>query len=150
MKNTIFLLALLLVSAGLPAWAALGQYEGSVTSDQQRLKSADVVRTLATYKVHQLTTTNGTTVREYVSPQGKVFGVAWQASFMPDMNQLLGDYINNLQSAQAAQTKTVHHRALMVNTSDFVYVNYGRLGFWRGYAYAPSLIPNNVSVEVVK
>ena len=56
------------------------------------------------YKVHQLTTANGPTVREYVSPQGVVFGIAWQGRFMPNVNQLLGTYVTNLQTATAAQT----------------------------------------------
>jgi hypothetical protein len=139
-----------MLAASFPAWAALGQYEGSVSSDQTRLRSEDNVQTFAAYKVHQLTTTNGVTVREFVSPKGMVFGVAWQASFMPDMNQLLGNYATNLQTAPQAQTRIIHHRGLIVKTNDFVYSNFGVMRLWKGYAYVPSLVPNNVSVEVVK
>ncbi len=141
---------MLMLMASFPAWAALGQYEGSVTVDQQRLRSQDNVKTFSTYKVHQLTTANGTAVREFVTTSGMVFGVAWQAPFMPDMSQLLGNYINNLQTASTAQTRMLRRRGLVVKTNNFVYFSFGRLKFWKGYAYDPTLVPNNVSVEVVK
>ena len=51
----------------------------------------------------KLTDANGTTVREYVSPQGSVFGITWQGRSTPDMNQLLGTYVTNLQTATPAQ-----------------------------------------------
>ena len=88
-KATLSVL-LILVLAQIPAWAVLGQTEASVTTDQQRMKTEDRVQTFASYKVHQLTTTNGPTVREYVSPQGVVFGVAWQGRFMPKRKSAAG------------------------------------------------------------
>jgi len=134
----------------LPAWATLGQIEGSVSVDQQHLRSEDLVQNFQAYKVHQLTTTNGTVVREYVSPKGQVFGIAWQAPFMPDMHQLLGNYVTTLQSATTAQTQIRQRRSLIVKTNDFVFVSFGRLRFFEGRAYVPSMIPSNVSLEVVK
>lgn len=148
--KSILTALLMLMMGSFPAWATLGQIEGSVNVDQQHLRSEDLVKTLQSYKIHQLTTTNGVVVREYVSPKGLVFGVAWQAPFMPDMHQLLGDYVTTLQTATKAQTQILHHRSLIVKTNDFVFVNAGRLRFFTGRAYVPSLIPSNVSVEVVK
>ena len=95
--KSILTALLMLMMGSFPAWATLGQIEGSVNVDQQHLRSEDLVKTLQSYKIHQLTTTNGVVVREYVSPKGLVFGVAWQAPFMPDMHQLLGDYVTTLQ-----------------------------------------------------
>jgi hypothetical protein len=149
MKN-IFTVLLMLMMGSLPAWAALGQYEGSVSVDQQYLRSEDRVQTFQAYKVHQLTSANGTTVREYVSPQGLVFGVTWQGRFMPNMQQLLGTYVTKLQTASKAQTQIWRRRGLIVNTDDFVFVNGGTMRFWKGSAYVRSLVPSNVSVEVVK
>lgn len=141
---------LILVLAQAPAWAVLGQTEASVTTDQQRMRSEDRVQEFANYKMHELTTTNGPTVREYVTPQGTVFGVAWQGRFMPNANQLLGTYVNNLQNATPAQTQIRNRRGITVKTSDFVYSNFCRMQMCTGRAYVPALVPSNVSAEVVR
>ena len=98
MKNVLGALLILTLET-VPAWAVLGQYESSVSVDQQDMKSEDRVQDFQAYKVHELTSSNGTTVREYVSPKGLVFGVAWQGPFMPNMEKLLGSYVTNLQTA---------------------------------------------------
>jgi|SRR5690348_8620645 uncharacterized protein DUF2844 len=139
-----------LIMATTPAWATLGQSEATVTSDQLQMKSEHRLQTLQDYKVHELTTANGATVREYVSPQGSVFGVTWQGRSTPDMNQLLGTYINNLQTATAGETKIQPRRGISVKTKDFVYTNFCRMRMCTGSAYVPSLIPSNVSVEVLR
>jgi len=150
LRKTTLSVLLILVLAQIPAWAVLGQTEATVTSDQQRMKTEDRVQAFASYKVHQLTTTNGPTVREYVSPQGLVFGVAWQGRFMPNMNQLLGTYVTNLQNATPAQTQIRHLRGLNVKTSDFVYSNFCHMQMCTGRAYVPAFVPSNVSAEVVR
>jgi hypothetical protein len=150
MKITSLGFLLMLTLATAPAWAVLGQYESSVSVDQKYLRSEDLVQSFQGYKVHQLTTTSGTIVREYISPQGLVFGVAWQAPFMPNMEQLLGSYAANLRTATQAQTQVRHLRGLIVRTDNFVFVSGGHMRFWRGNAYVPSLVPSNVSVEVVR
>ena len=138
-----------MLMSSFPAWAALGQYEGSISVDQQAMKSEDHVQVLPAYKVHVLTN-KGATVREYVSPKGMVFGISWGGKFLPDLNQLLGDYVTVLQSATKAQTSIKHLRGLSVKTSDFVYSNFGHTGLWTGTAYVPSLVPSNVSTGVVR
>jgi hypothetical protein len=149
MKN-IWGVLFILTLGTVPAWAVLGQYESSVSVDQQFLRSEDRVQTFQTYKVHQLTSANGTIVREYVSPKGLVFGVTWRGPFMPDMRQLLGSYVTNLQTASPSQTYVRHLRGLVVKMKDFVFVNGGNMRHWMGNAYVPSLIPSNVSVEVMR
>ncbi len=69
---------------------------------------------------------------------------------MPDLNQLLGSYVTNLQTATPAQTQIRHLRGLTVKTDDFVFTNFGRMRVWTGSAYVRSLVPSNVSVEVVR
>ena len=141
---------LLLILAGMPAWAGLGEPEASVTSDQLRMKSEHRVQDFQSYKVHELANTEGTVVREYVSPEGTVFGITWQGRAMPDMNQLLGNYVNNLQTATRDQTQIRQRRGITVKTSDFIYSNFCRMGICRGSAYSPKLKPGNVSVEVMR
>jgi len=141
---------LILILGSAPAWAGLGQPEASVTTDQQQMKSEDHVQTLQTYKVHQLTSGNGPTIREYVSPGGVVFGIAWQGRSAPDMNQLLATYVTNLQTATPSQTKIVRLRGVTVKTGDFVYTNFCRMRMCTGSAYVPSLVPKNVPTGVVR
>ena len=73
MKITLGVL-LILTLGTVPAWAVLGQYESSVSVDQQYLRSEDRVQAFQGYKVHQLTSAGGTIVREYVSPQVSLWG----------------------------------------------------------------------------
>jgi hypothetical protein len=149
MKTAFGVLVMLFLGTA-PAWAVLGQYESSVSLDQQVLRGE--VREVAGqgYKLHQITSPNGAIVREYVSPEGKVFGISWQGPFMPNLQQLLGSYVTNLQTASPTQTQVRHLRGLTVKTNDFVFVSGGHMRFWKGRAYVPSLVPSNVTVEVVR
>lgn len=149
-KKTASTVLLILTLGNIAAWASLGQTEASVSADQEHMKSEDRVQTFEAYKVHELTGANGATVREYVSPQGVVFGITWQGRSTPDMNQLLGTYITNLQTATPAQTQIRRRRGLTVTTSDFVFSNFCRMQMCRGSAYAPKLIPSSVSVAVMR
>ncbi|MCL5006498.1 MAG: DUF2844 domain-containing protein [Acidobacteria bacterium] len=132
-----------------PGWAVLGEYENSVPSDQQRMHAQ--LRQVAGqgYTVSQLRSTNGQEVREYVSPAGLVFGVAWQGPTMPDLRQLLGSYFPQLQ--QAAQSPRRRRGGpLVVKNKDFILVSGGHMRSFHGFAYVPSLLPANVPAEVVK
>ena len=149
-RNKAIAMLLVLSVLYLPAWATLGQPEASVTSDQLHMKSEERVQTLQNYRVHELTTAEGTTVREYVSSQGSVFGITWHGRSAPDMNQLLGTYTNNLQTATSAQTKIQRRRGITVRTGDFVYSNSCHLGRCAGSAYLPKLVPSNVTVEAMQ
>jgi hypothetical protein len=147
MKNILGVLLILTLGA-VPAWAVLGQYESSVSLDQQYLRSEDSVQAFQGYKVHQLTSANGTVIREYVSPQGLVFGVTWRGHFMPNLQQLLGTYVTELQQGQ--RTQVVRRRAVTIQGDDFVFSSVGHLRSFRGRAYVPSLVPSNVAVEVMQ
>jgi hypothetical protein len=141
---------LVLALGSMPAWAGLGQPEASVTSDQLHMKSEHRVQDFQAYKVHELANTEGAVVREYVSPEGTVFGITWQGRSTPDMNQLLGNYVNNFQTATRDQTQIRQRRGITIKTNDFVYTNFCRMGVCSGSAYAPKLLPGNVSAEVVR
>ena len=85
----------------IPAAAVLGDSAASVLNDQARMKGTLRSVDARTYVIHEITTPAGTVVREYVSPAGAVFGVAWQGQFPPDLEQLLGPYYQ--QAKQAVQ-----------------------------------------------
>ena len=140
---------LFLTLGAAPARAVLGEYESSVTLDQQYLRADIRLTTAQGYKFHQITAPSGAMVREYVSPEGKVFGIAWQSPFIPDLQQLLGSYFTQVQ--QAAQSRTRRRGGpLVVRASDFVFASGGHMRSFHGSAYVPSLLPRNVSAEVVR
>ncbi|HXX22266.1 MAG TPA: DUF2844 domain-containing protein [Terriglobia bacterium] len=141
--------SLILALHAAPAWAVLGEYESSVSLDQQYMRGEDRLTTGQGYKLHQITSPNGAVVSEYISPQGRVFAVSWRAPFIPNLGQLLGSYISQVQQAAQAQTRR-RGGPLVVRANDFVFVSGGHMRAFHGSAYVPSLFPQNVSAEVVR
>ena len=147
MKTTFVILLVLWVGA-LPAWAALGEYESSVSLDQRILRGETREETEAGYKLLQMITPGGAVIREFVSPSGKVFAISWHAHCLPNLPQLLGSYFPRVQ--QAAQAKTQHGGPLIIDTPDLVFFSGGRMMNFHGSAYIPALMPKNVAATVVR
>ena len=145
-----FLGILLILTLGVvPAWAVLGEQEASVSTDRQFLRGQIRDEVHPGYRLHQITDANGAVVREYVSPAGKVFGVSWQGPFVPNLQQLLGTYFTNLQQYAQAQTGR-RGGPLVIQTDNFVFTSGGHMRWFHGRAYVPSLLPTNLSPEVVQ
>lgn len=145
----IFLAVFVVLLLGsTPGWAVLGEYENSVNSDQQRMHAQVRQVARAGYTVKELSAANGKVVKEYVSPAGMVFGVSWQGPTMPDLRQLMGSYFGQVQ--QAAQSRKHRGGPLLIKTKNLVLVSGGHMRWHTGFAYAPNLVPANVSPEVVQ
>ncbi len=128
---------------------ALGEPESSVRADRQFLRGQAREEAHQGYRLHQITDAGGAVIREYVSPAGKVFGVSWQGPYVPNMQQLLGSYFTYLQQYAQAQTRR-RGGPLMIQKDDFVFTSGGHMRSYRGRAYVPSLLPTNLSPEVVQ
>jgi len=140
---------LILILGVAPGWAVLGETESSVSADRQFLRGQIRVEVHQAYRIHQITNSRGTVVREYVSTAGQVFGIAWQGPFVPNMQQLLGSYFSYLQDY--AQAQTAHHGGpLIIQKDNFMFANGGHMRWYRGHAYVPRLLPTNLSPEVVR
>ena len=138
-------LALLFVLLPLSAFAVLGDSAGSVLTDQARMKGTLHSTDLKTYVMHQIST-QGTVVREYVSPAGAVFGVAWEGQFPPDFQHLLGPYYQ--QASQAAAEHARPRRApVVIDTPGLVFQQTGHVRSFHGVAYIPQLVPNGVQAS---
>jgi hypothetical protein len=139
--------ALLGGMAALPVQAALGGPEATVEAD--RLQVAGTARVLRSpaYTVHELQTPSGTVVREFVSPAGTVFGVAWQGPTMPDLRQVLGAYFEPY--AQAA-TQRRAHGPLTVAQPGLVVHSGGHMRAFVGRAYIPQAVPPGVDAAAIK
>ena len=147
--KTIARVLLVLALGAAPAWAVLGEYESSVSLDTQFMRGEDRVTSAQGYKFHQITSPTGAVVTEYISPEGKVFGISWRAPVIPNLEKLLGSYIAPVQQAAQAQTRR-RGGPFIVRASDLVFVSGGHMRGFHGSAYVPSLLPRNVSAEVVR
>ena len=95
----------------------------------------------------------GIIVREYVSPaSGKVFAVAWQGPWPPNMQQILASYFDQFQQAAQAQAGTARavRRPLMVNLPGLVVQSSGHMRSFAGRAYIPAMLPQGVTAEAIR
>jgi hypothetical protein len=139
---------MVLMAATAPVFAALGGDAASVDADRVRMKATHRMIAGSTYSVQEIQTPAGTTIREYVSPAGKVFGVVWQGPQMPDLKQLFGDYFGTYQDAAKAQRTS--RGALRVVQPDIVVHSGGHMRAFFGRAYVPQLVPTGVSIDDIK
>jgi len=142
-------------AAMLPAraFAELGGDLKSVQRDRARMKAAVTVRQTERYAIHEMTSGSGSpTVREFATPGGRVFAVAWQGPFHPDYKQLLGPYFDQLQRAteQAAQQRRARRAPVMIEAPGFVFQSFGHARSLAGRAYISQMLPAGVSVEEIR
>jgi len=153
-KACVAALLLLLITSllSLPAMAALGGDLNSVQDDATQMKAAVKIQQKQAYAIHQITTQNkATTVREFVSPDGRVFGVAWQGLFMPNLSQLLGAYLQQYSAAAAEEhAKAPGRHPLMIHQPGLVVESSGRVRAYYGRAYVPDLLPQGVDPQEVR
>ena len=131
--------------------ATLGESADSVTTDQNALsalKSATTVR--HGYGVHEFTL-DGTVIREYVSPSGIVFGIAWNGLTHPDLTPLLGSYAGEYEATlREAPRRPGLTRHGVLRTDRLVVEKWGHMRNLQGRAYAPALIPPGVSSDEIR
>ena len=138
---------LMTFALGFPAWATLGEGSASTETDRALMDGALRLLPAQKYTIHEIQTPTGTTVREYVSADGTVFGVAWQGPVMPNLRQVLGSYFDRYTSAAAGQTGRRHAE---VRTPDFVIQSNGHMRSFSGRAYLPPIVPQGVALEEIK
>ena len=148
------LVGALVFALSAPAFAVLGDNAASVLNDQARMKGTLRSVDNHTYVMHEITGTSGAKVREYVSPAGLVFGIAWEGQFPPNLQDLLGPYYQQAQQAAAqknaaeeqAQPRVPRRRggAAVIETSGLVFVQTGHSRSFHGMAYIPQLVPQGM------
>ena len=144
-KITRVLLPALLWGLPLPAMAVLGDNAASVLTDQARMNGTLRSVDKRTYVMHEITSASGTVVREFVSPAGVVFGVAWEGQFPPDLQRLLGPYYQQAQPAATQEQAQRQRRApVVIETPGLVLYEAGHMRSFHGQAYIPQLLPQGV------
>jgi hypothetical protein len=144
-----YLPALLLLALALPAHASLGGTADSVEVDRKALTASRLPTVARTgYQVHEVEI-GGTRVREYLSPAGLVFGVAWEGLTEPDLETLLGTYALAWREADRQTPRFPGHRARAVVTPRLVVERWGHMRHMQGRAYDPGLIPPGVRADEI-
>ena len=143
-------LAIALMSP-LPSRASLGRDVSSVEADRADMQGARAVTQGTGYSIEELRAPTGTTVREYVGSDGRVFGVAWQGPFIPNLRQLLGSYFDPFsQAAQAQKKGHPGHGPLLVQVPGLVVESGGHMRAFYGRAYVPGMVPAGAAAEGIR
>jgi len=144
------LLCLLVVAfVATPLFAGLGQSEDSVRADKLHMSAAQMnSATFKGYTVYEIRAAGGSTVREYISPTGMVFGVVWEGVTMPDLSQLLGPYFSQFQQAMSEPRR--RRGPVYFHAGPLVVESGGHMRAFRGRAYVTSLIPSDLTKDVVR
>ena len=147
-------MGVLVAMAAMPARASatLGGDSASVDADRVKMQGA-LLRTARSddYTLHEVQSSTGTTVREYISSSGTVFAVVWQGPWLPDLKQILGPYFDQYQRArQAAPGMRRSRGSIVVELPDVVIQMSGRPRAFSGRAYVPRLMPARVQLDAIR
>ena len=157
MKNRLYaslVLGLVMFAAiladGGPAQATLGRAADSVVADQKALSATRrAVKRHDNYTIQELNS-DSTAVREYVSPSGVVFGIAWNGLVHPDLTQLLGFYAKEYDEARRLAARKPGRRSMQVKTNRVIVEKWGHMRNLQGRAYVPALLPSGVTVDEIR
>lgn len=143
--KTPCLLACALLCLTSPVFAALGGDVSSVETDRAHINASLRVAGNAGYSVHEMQTPAGTAVREFVTPDQKVFAVAWEGPNMPDLRQLLGSYFEQFQGV--ARRAHAQRRPLSSREDNLVISAGGHMRAFMGSAYVPAMLPPGFNLD---
>jgi hypothetical protein len=146
--RSVFIIFSVLATVISPAGATLGGSAESVVTDQAKFHAKRAVLERRDYTVHEITGADGTVIREYVTPAGKVFGVSWTGPTIPDLAQLLGSY--NTEFQNTLRSKRGRRNAAVVRNSDLIVESAGHTRAFHGRAYLNSMLPSGVTQDVVQ
>jgi hypothetical protein len=157
--STRYLLSGLLLAAGAgDALATLGEApskpaaSAATPSPWPGAKKLAAVPAAAAnlYSIHENQLESGTTIREYATPAGVVFAVAWRGPVLPDLSALLGAYFSTFK-VRVEQARAAGRRGspVSVHSDGLVVKSNGRMRNFFGYAYASDQIPTGVDINAL-
>jgi hypothetical protein len=145
--------AIALLAVGSGARATLGEPVATVDTDRAQLKGDHrVVQSLAArFEVHVITLADGSSIREYVTPGGLVFAVAWSTRLKPRIESLLGAQAGRYAAAASAAMATpgVRH-GVSLSSGDLVVQASAQIAAHVGLAYLRSLVPEGVRIDELR
>lgn len=132
------------------ARATLGESVDSVTSDRKAYSAVQhATLTRKGFTVQEFKS-DANMVREYISPSGVVFAIAWNGLSHPDLTPLLGTYLGDYKHALVHTASHRGNRHFQVKANRVVVEKWGHMRNMQGRAYIPTLIPNGVSINEIK
>ena len=153
-KLYAFLLGLGLTAAMLAqaghSQATLGESADSIAADQKALVAVRPSTTVRNGYTVQEVKSDAVVVREYISPAGIVFAVAWHGLIHPDLTPLLGSYAAEYETALRQTPHQPGRRNLQVKTNQVIVEKWGQMRNLQGRAYVPALIPPGVSIDEIQ
>lgn len=130
--------------------AALGEPASSVAAGRRALSASQPSTTNRAAYTVQETKTGANSVREYISPSGIVFSVAWNGISHPDLVPLLGSYTDEYRQALQQKPRQRGQRRIQVKGNRVVVEKWGHMRNLRGRAYVSALIPAGVTIDEIK
>ena len=146
-------LALAAMLGAPAARAVLGGDVSTIGGDQQRVKGERRFATALRVQTetHLITMADGSSIREYVTPGGIVFAVAWSTRFKPDLEALFGSYAQTYAAAAGDALKTPGiKRNVVLQRGDLVVQSTVHLNNFVGRAYLRSLVPQGIAVDELR
>jgi hypothetical protein len=145
----VFLISIL--GAAFPAWASLGGDAVSIQADQIQMQGSRTTKAADSYTVHEIQAATGTVVREYLSPEGKVFAVAWTGPRLPDLRQLFGEYFEPYRATvQSRSGMRMARKPIVIDQPGLAIRIGGHIGAFSGRAYIPGMLPSGVRAEDIQ
>ena len=132
------------------AHAVLGGSAETITADRKALQAVHRATTPHNGYTVEEVVSDATTVREYVSPSGVVFGIAWNGYVHPDLALLLGSYWGEYSAARQKAPRMFGRTRQRLATDNIVVERWGHMRNLQGRAYVPSLVPAGVCIDEIK
>lgn len=131
------------------AQAGLGERAESVAADRSALGARSLgAAARPGYAIERMASA-ANEVREFVSPTGVVFGVAWDGISHPDLSKVLASYAPEVRQATARPGATGRRRRV-VRTANVVVETWGHMRSLHGRAWVPALVPPGVSADAIR
>jgi hypothetical protein len=145
-------LALGLSALALPETnlAALGEPADSISSDRKALSAVQRGTAVHDSFSVQECASDSAKVREYVSPSGVVFAVAWNGLVHPPLAPLLGSYAGEYRDALRRSSREPGRRNRQVKSEHVIVETWGHMRNLQGRAYLPALLPLGVTLDEIK
>jgi hypothetical protein len=139
------------LSPALPVRAELNGTISSIDVDRDYVAGKVTANPRFGSTVYEITDRNGTIIREYASPAGRIFAISWEGRFMPEMKHFLGDLFEPYVSAMRSEHKTHNWRQpILIHTSNLTFENDGHMGWYYGRAYVESSVPGGFSIDDIR
>jgi len=147
-RRLLFCTGLLVGTWGQLAQAELGGRPTTIQSLPGQPNASRRILSAEKFKVHEYQLASGTLVREYLSPAGSVFAVAWSGPLMPNLEDLLGTYFG--QYTRAVELERAGPGPVTVQRQGLVVHSAGHMRACSGKAYLPELLPINVTAQEIR